>query len=423
MVDLKAKIALVISPPFWIKTPPLGLEYLKNYLKDYAQPDIFDLNIYFYGLFKYSPKKWLGLNKDFEDNLFRDAEKKFAKELNAVIKKLSAYSYVGFSLFKRNLNFSSNLAERIKYRSKKTEIIFGGPQTRETKKLRPKDSIIVEGEGEIPLLKILRQNKDRHFAYQEIKDLDEIYFNDFKQYDLSLYKPVLPLLSSRGCIKKCRFCSEYTLYKKFRQHSQDYMIEQIEYLIKLYKIRRFSFQDSLINADVNWLEIFCKKIIEKRLNIQWEAQLAIREGMDKKLLSLMKKAGCLNLFVGLESGSDETLKNMGKGFTCQDARGFLSNLKQADLSFEVSIIVGYPKETEQDFKKTLLFLKENRNLIPRIAQVSSFSLYKNSSLCNHKNLEQIEPKVISNRMKKIIRFIEKEKIRHKKAFIDNLSYH
>jgi len=416
------KVALVICPPFWLKAPSLGLEYLKNFNRGHeVKIDIYDLNIYFYNLLGVNKRIWLELNREFEGNLYSLIEDRLASHLNEITKKLIQYDFVGFSLFKRNEQFSLALAEKL-CKSSSPKLIFGGPQTREINPGKlPPNSIIVEGEGELPLSRIINGNTSSGYYYQELDNLDRLPFLNFEGFDLSLYKPILPLLTSRGCIKRCKFCSEWTLYRKFRQHSAGYMAEQIEKLLKLHKINQFSFQDSLINANLAWLEDFCTKVIKEKLHIKWEAQIIIRQDMDTHLFKLMKEAGCINLFIGLESASDKVLQNMDKGFAVKDAKRVFTNLKNAGLMFEVSIVVGYPRESKEDLKKTIDFLKENKNIIPKIAQVSGFIPYKNSIIFKEKNngLADIE---INRRLRKITNFIEKEKIPHKKAFIDNLRY-
>lgn len=413
------KIALVIAPPFWLKTPHLGLEYIKRYLQDKARVDILDLNLHFYRLWGLKPKEWLRLDKKFEETLFEEAERRFKEDIEKLIKKFSSYDYIGFSLFRRNFNFSLNLAKKIKETLKNTKIVLGGPQTREENNL---NYLKVEGEGEIPLSKIVSGSPEETFSYQEIEELDKLAFPTFQDYDFSFYKK-LPLLSSRGCIRRCKFCSEWSLYKKFRQHSPLYMVELIEHLIERYGIYQFSFQDSLINANLPWLEEFCKLIINRKIKINWEAQVIIRKDMHSDLFRLMKKSGCINLFIGLESGSDKVLQEMDKGFDTSQAYEFFCKLKRERLNFEVSLIIGYPTESEEDFLKTINFLKNNKKIIPKIAQVSGFTLYKNSLLYQeYKGKPLLEHTLINKRLRKIIKFIEREKIPHKKAFIDNLRY-
>lgn len=416
------KVALVICPPFWLKAPSLGPEHLKNFVQNKkTRVDIYDLNMYFFCLLGIPKQTWLRLNEHFEENLYDLIENKLGKHLKKVTQLLSRYDFIGFSLFRRNKNFTFRLANNLKNNMGK-KLIFGGPQIREINPdILPPNSIIVEGEGEKSFHQIISSNKDHYFGYNEIEDLDTLPLLNFKNYNLKNYKPILPLISSRGCIKRCLFCSEWSLYKRFRQHSVEYMIDQIQYLLKLYSINYFSFQDSLINADLKWLENFCKEIINRKLKIHWEAQLIIRNDMNRDLCKLMKKAGCFNLFIGLESGSDKILKAMKKGFSTSQAHSFLLKLKKAELSFEVSLIIGYPEEQFLDFKKTLLFLKEHKTIIPKIAQISTFIPYE-GSLIYKENPELITDHERKKRLRKIMYFVEKEKISHKKAFIDNLRY-
>lgn len=414
------KIALVVAPPFWIRTPHIGLAYLKGMLKNH-QVDIYDLNMEIFHLLKANPKMWLVLNRKFEAELYTYLKKDYPEFIQNIINKLKDYDFVGFSLFKRNRIFSFSLIEELKKKSRKV-IIIGGPEVLQLSSGEITSSLIrVEGEGELPLLKIVEGCREKLFSFQEIENLDLLGWPDFEDYNLSYYKPILPLLSSRGCIRKCKFCSECFLYKKFRQHSPAYMSEYLTFLTRKHRIYHFTFQDSLINASLKWLESFCKNLIEKKLKIKWEAQIIIREDMDEDLFRLMKKCGCINLFIGLESASDRILSLMEKGFTQSQARNFFLKLKKADLHFEISLIVGYPQETEEDFTETLLFLKKNSRLIPKIAQISSFTLYKRSRL-NKERPQLLKEEVIRKRLKKIMKLIEGEKIRYKKAFIDNLRY-
>lgn len=414
-------LALVICPPFWTKTPPFGLEYLKNSVKDIIAAEIYDLNIYFFTLLQYSSGQWLQLNKNFEKGLFSSIKKNYPNKLEGIINNLAEYTYVGFSIFRRNFPFSLELAKEITKKSPSAKIIFGGPQTQEIENFPLHNSAVIKGEGEIPLRKIILGESKNIFKFQEKKNLDNLPFLTFRDFRLERYKPILPLLASRGCIKKCKFCSEWNLYKKFRLHSPDYIIDQIKYLTSRYKIYNFSFQDSLLNADLKWLKELCLKTIKNNLNITWEAQMIIRNDMSPEVLKLIKESGCINLFIGLESASDKVLKDMGKGFTLREATEFLFKLKKSGLEYEVSLITGYPTEKKQDFKKTDGFLKHNKFLVNRIAQISAFSLYKNSLL--YKNSPKMLPRqTINKRLKKLTKTVEKEKIPHKKAFFDNLRY-
>jgi radical SAM superfamily enzyme YgiQ (UPF0313 family) len=100
--------------------------------------------------------------------------------------------------------------------------------------------------------------------------------------------------------------------------------------------------------------------------------------MSDALLRKMKSSGCVNLFVGLESGSDGVLGKMKKGFTVYEALCFFHRLRQAGLQYEVSLIAHYPGETEGEFLQTLEFLRNNPDAVNKIAQVSLFKKYPGS---------------------------------------------
>ena len=90
----------------------------------------------------------------------------------------------------------------------------------------------VVGEGEQTAGAFSRGERRHLSEYGELDDLDDLPFTDFSGFDLSRYSRCLPLLSSRGCVRPCRFCTERLLYRKFRRHSPSYMVDLIESLIR-----------------------------------------------------------------------------------------------------------------------------------------------------------------------------------------------
>jgi len=420
---MKPLVYLIQAPPFWLKTPPLSLIYLKNYLKTKGiGSNIADLNISAFKVLGLTQKEWLTLNCDFEKNLFKTIENKYPRLLNNLYRQIEPADYIGFSLTKRNAPFSYALAKRVNQKFKDKQIIFGGPHTfflDQKKKLDDKNWWII-GEGEIPIGEILQKNgnqKQKIFRFQEIKDLDTLPFYDFEPLNINSYSKSLPLFSSRGCLYKCNFCSERRLIKVFRNHSPEYMIDQIKLLQSKYRTNSFVFCDSLINYNKKWLQKFCSLVLKNNLAINWEAQIRVDKTFSLELAQLMKKSGCYNLFVGLESGSDKVLKLMNKGFDTSGAVEFFEILKQANLHFEISLIFGYPGEENQDFNKTLQFIKKNKNLIPKIAQVNPFIDY----LADFKD-KTYPRKRANTRVNEFLKLINQEKIKYTRSFINNLTY-
>jgi len=387
--DITPIISLVIIPPFWPKMPPMGLGFLQSFLLDQGiNTKIVDLNNLFYNLANEALKKeWLkSCNVSLEQKILSFIRDNHPKEYQQAIEELLSSDIVGFSCFKSNFAATLEIAGILKKRNNKIRIIFGGPEiTRQFFKggkniegdiARLADFLVV-GEGEKPAYDFINSsNKNRIAEFDELKNLGSLSFPRYAGLNPRLYpqKSAMPLQFSRGCIRKCNFCSEKLLYSGFRARPVDSVIEEIKYH-KGNCVEYFVFFDSLINADLVRLEKLCDKIIDNFGSINWEAQLVVRNDMSQELIDKIKKSGCYNLFVGLESGSDNTLRKMNKGFSAKEAEVFFGKLNKAGISFGISLIIGYPGESEEDFKESLDFIIRNKNIIPKIEQINPFVYY------------------------------------------------
>jgi len=414
-----------MCPPCWEKLPPAGIAYLIEYLKDYQFNTVFyDLNILIYNKIAKQFKRDWTINKDYITQKFFDyCFKKYRNDFDKIIEiiKNNNINIVGFSVLKNNRIFCINTARFIKKHLKNVKIIFGGPEvfSMSLENFNNIDEIdyFVIGEGEKAVLNILENKAKNITKFLQIDDLN--LFPKYEEFNLSFYtrKNALPVVASRGCINKCRFCVERLLFKSYRARDPENILEEIVYHHKKNNIKWFTFYDSIFNANLTRLEKLMDLIIKNNLNIIWDAQIVIRNDMDLELFKKMKKAGCINLFVGLESASDRMLSLMDKNFTVKDAIGFFKKLNKADLHFEISLIVNYPGETEDDFNETINFIKYNRNLIKKIGQVSAFKNYPGISVEIPDNYNTRFDKI---KIDKLLQVFDEYKIKYTKSFINNL---
>lgn len=428
------KVLLTILPVFWPKMPPLGIAYLKAYLSGKGiETDSLDLNNVFYNLAGRELKKsWLiSCNTFLEENILSIIRNDFPCEFNSAIDKISQYDVIGFSCFKSNLKTTLEVIKNLRARKNNIKIILGGPEiTRQFFKTKERFNeeilnladYLVAGEGERSLHDFVSEkiNNGKISKFIQLEDLEVLSYPEFKRRDIDLYpkRDAIPLQFSRGCIRRCNFCSEKLLYKGLRTRSIKDTIGEIKYHLDYNKIKYFVFFDSILNADMKKFEKLCDEIIANFGSVNWEAQIAIRDDMPKSIFEKMKKSGCYNLFIGLESGSGNTLKNMNKGFNPKQALRFFKNLNVAGLSFGISIIVGYPNETDQDFKESLDFVVKNKKLIPKIEQVNPFTYYE-GTFVDSKGDYKLNRESL-RRMDIFIEEIKRNNFKYTNAFLGNL---
>jgi radical SAM superfamily enzyme YgiQ (UPF0313 family) len=416
----------ILCPPVWEKLPSLGPAYLLSYLRGYNINTFFvDLNNIAFNFASLEMKRSWTINRTFTGNFlfeycFKDHFEIFEKVIETIDK--NKINFVGFSVFNTNRFFAIEMARFLKKNFKKVKIIFGGPEvlTIKFEGYRYPDFVdyFVMGEGEIALKKIITEDPlENIFEFEEQKDIN--FFPDFSDVDLNDYprKNALPVIFGRGCVNKCNFCSERLLYKYYRHKDENFFIDELLYYKEKFGIEWITFYDSMLNANIKSFEKVLDLMIERRLNLKWDAQIAIRNDMCDEIFFKMKEAGCINLFIGLESGSDNILSKMNKNFTTEIAKSFFKKLKGANLHFEISLIIGYPDETEKDFRKTLSFIEENMELIPKIAQVSIFRNYPGITA---RRTTEYEEKESMKKLEFFVNFLENKKIPFTRSYINNL---
>jgi anaerobic magnesium-protoporphyrin IX monomethyl ester cyclase len=201
-----------------------------------------------------------------------------------------------------------------------------------------------------------------------VEDLDSLPFYDFTGFDFMRYgDPAMMRLNvSRSCVKRCAFCIDYLLVRKFRVFSGARWFE--EYLCQMKRhpgVRHLRHYDRLLNGDVASLVDFCERMTRRfgdRPPLLWGGDCIITPEMTDEVVSLMARAGCNNIGVGFESGSPAVRESMNKAFFDNAlASRFLASCKKRNIGTSLNVLIGFPTETEDDFQQTLDFVAENKD--------------------------------------------------------------
>lgn len=187
-----------------------------------------------------------------------------------------------------------------------------------------------------------------------ISDLDQLPWQDYETFDFKEFVKQqnysAQIFGSRGCPYNCGFC--YRIFgRTYRTRSIEAVLEEIEFLVKQYKVYNIIFIDELFFFKKSIIEEFCRQLLRKKLRITWHC--ALRADLaDLELLKLMHKTGCMEIGYGIESGSAEILKRMNKRATVEQNCNAMRMTIEAGIFPGANVIIGYPGETKETIKET-----------------------------------------------------------------------
>jgi radical SAM superfamily enzyme YgiQ (UPF0313 family) len=456
------KILLVACPILAHNRPPISLAYLKSSVPKNKRINLkcLDLNLDFFEKIKFFEKSFSNATMKTKSlihykgirpiiPLDTTIKKYFIESWSELIKNYNP-NILCISIYDSTRNFSTSLAKKIKEWNKNIIILFGGPDCMLNGKkyvLNGNADIVVVGEGEKTFPKLLRtiQNKSnldsvKGIIYsksgkiietkgrEEISNLDPIKFPDYSDFNISKYKyynkVTLPILGSRGCINRCKFCNHTYFWKRYRFRSADNIFKEVKNNIKKYNVTNFVFHDSYFAANLFETKKLLNLIIKNHLNINWEATMGFNKKMNHNLFQKMENAGCIRLNFGLESGSQSVIDDMGKNFELKDAERIIEYCNKCGIKINLYIIVGYPTETKKDFFETIKFVKKHRHLIEGVTIGKGCSILPGSYLSDNINKYKIKyvnfvdwsneivtPKIKSTRVKTLKKLVEKMGLR------------
>ena len=168
-------------------------------------------------------------------------------------------------------------------------------------------------------------------------------------------KPAM-IMVTRGCPFACDFCSKPVWGNLFRKPSLEMVFREIEEIIAL-GFNQLWIADDSFTLDTDFLISFCEEKINRNLNISWTC-LSRTKGITENIVALMKKAGCVKAYFGLETGSNEVLALMSKDARVEDGIAAVKTFEAAGIKTGGFFIVGYPGETEETIRRTFNFALE-----------------------------------------------------------------
>jgi radical SAM superfamily enzyme YgiQ (UPF0313 family) len=286
---------------------------------------------------------------------------------------------IGFSVLHGNRWAAIEIARAAKRLNPKTRIVFGGiGATFLWEHLLthfPEVEAVVLGEGEGTFLNLVR-----HFEKKQDQGIEEIrgiaYRKEgkpFKTGEPEFIKDIdsLPIpakhftyqhvSSSRGCAWNCSFCGSPQFWgRNVRWRSPENFIEEVE---RLYRkgVGFFYFSDDTFTMKPKRVIEICKRIIEKNLRISWYAISRVDQ-VDEEMLYWMRRAGCIQISYGVESGSPKIRKTLGKQVKTEQVRKAFALTTRYGILSRAYFIYGAPGESWGTIQETIDLMDEIKPL-------------------------------------------------------------
>lgn len=202
---------------------------------------------------------------------------------------------------------------------------------------------------------------------ERIQDLDSLPFPAwdlfpmglFFQRRLSKFGYAINTSTTRGCPYDCFYCSR-SFGRKVTYRSAENIVSEIVFLKEKFpQIDHVLLGDDLFMTNKARNERFCNLMIEKEIGVTWTAAARV-DLVDEATLRLMKRAGCVHISFGLESGSQSMLDAMNKRVKVEQSERAIEIVRRAGFQPHGSFIIGYPGETRETLAVTLDFIQRTK---------------------------------------------------------------
>lgn len=410
---------------------------------------------------------WENINSSECDDQQRDKNKEFQDFIQFLLEKINEDSpkLIGFSLIAENFHTSIYLIRKIKEKFPEIKTVLGGCGVKWAP-LEDKHfewvNFVVSGAGEEALKSIffnlgdteklvgipglsLKKEEGVHWSDQEAPSLpiDQtplITMNQFNEHPFyqKLFGKEVSIMFHKGCPYRCSFCSAHLYYNKFTKNTVETCVEYVSKFNNQDKLIYIA--DATINADDEWLKEWAREVIKRDIKIRWRGWFRLSPALNNpEYLKLLVDSGCVSFDFGLETASEEVLSHMKKFanikviFEIFQKIRMLSEERGRTVKTKLNILVGYPTETEEDFRKTLKFITFNSDII-QFVSFNAFGmphnlplydrikadglLFKNSSnWCSRTS----SPDIRISRMNELMELLKKLKIDHQYYLLNDLN--
>lgn len=200
-----------------------------------------------------------------------------------------------------------------------------------------------------------------------MRDLDSLPFPAWDLVNIEPYRQMwmkssgyfsMNMGTTRGCPFKCNWCAKPIYGNRYNSRSPENVVQELKWLKQQFQFDHIWFCDDIFGLKPGWVKQFADLVeagdLRFRFKIQARADLLLQDDYIKDLA----RAGCDNIWMGAESGSQRILDAMDKGTTIEQIYAATRLLKKHGIRPCFFIQFGYLGETREDIEKTINMINE-----------------------------------------------------------------
>jgi magnesium-protoporphyrin IX monomethyl ester (oxidative) cyclase len=312
---------------------------------------------------------------------------------------------LGFSTLSSSGRTAALIAQEVKKENPNIITVFGNYHATfnadRILKTYPWVDLIIRGEGEYACLELVKCLKEKGnlenvhgLTFRKksqftstpdrplIRDLDALPFPDRDLLDVSYHSTVAganvapkkftTVLSSRGCVYRCRFCGCRKFARnRWRPRSVKNVMDELSLLVSE-GYRQFLFVDDSFATNPKRVVELCHEIHKEKMDVEWICEMRV-DHTSYNMLREIVKAGCIMVYYGIESANQRILDYFNKQATPAQAETAVETARKAGVDVIVgSFIVGAPTETKAEIRNTLMFAQHLSLDVPQINILGAF---------------------------------------------------
>jgi len=200
-----------------------------------------------------------------------------------------------------------------------------------------------------------------------LKDLDSLPMPAWDLVDMDLYRQTwlnsvgyfsLNMSTTRGCPFKCNWCAKPIYGNRYNIHSPERVIAEIKHLKTAYQMDHIWFCDDIFGLKPGWVIEFARLLYNEGIKIRFKIQSRADLLVEEDTVEALALAGCENVWIGAESGSQKVLDAMDKGITVNQIHEATRLMKAYNIKPSFFIQFGYPEEQKEDIALTINMINE-----------------------------------------------------------------